>query len=111
MSFRFLDFLFALACFAVCALLAAVCLCAKLRALIDRAPAQESCLSASAETVAQSAPKHHRQSSRLAASLASCAALAAFVWIALGSLSASCYVGGACGSGPLGPCALCIFFS
>ena len=78
MSFRFLKLLFALAYFVLCALLAALCLRAKARALLDRAP----------NAGAQPMPEQHTQGSRLVLSLASCAALAAFLGIPLGSLPA-----------------------
>jgi len=76
MSFRLLNVLFALAYFALCALLAAVCIRAKARALFSRA----------LDGIEQPAPGHHTQGSRLPLSLASSAALAAFLWIPLGSL-------------------------
>jgi len=78
MPFRLLQLLFALAYFFLCALLAAFCLRAKARMLLDRAP----------DGIAQPLPEQHPQGSRLALSLASCAALAAFLGIPLGSLPA-----------------------
>jgi len=88
MSFNWFAFLSGLVCCVLCALLAAACVRAKLRALLDRAPRGESGLSAAADKVAQSAPKNHTQGSRFAVSLASFAALAAFLGIPLGSLPA-----------------------
>jgi hypothetical protein len=88
MSFHVLELLSGLACCVFCSLLAAVCVRAKARALLGRAPGQAPRLSASLDTIAQPAPKSHTQGSRLSLSLASCAALAAFVWIPLGSLPA-----------------------
>ena len=86
MSFHWFEILSGLACWVFCALLAAVCLRAKLRALLDRA--REPGQSAATDSIAQPTPKDHTQGGRLAVSLASGAALAAFLWIPLGSLPA-----------------------
>ena len=59
-------------------MLAAFCLRAKARLLLDRAP----------DGVAQSIPEQHTQSSRLARTLAACVAFASFLAIPLGSLPA-----------------------
>ena len=76
MPFRFLNVLFTFAYFVLCALLAAVCIRAKARTLFSRTP----------DGIAQPAPEQHTQGRHLPLSLASCAALAAFLWIPLGSL-------------------------
>jgi hypothetical protein len=82
MTFSFLPKLLSLLiCFAVCALLAAVCVYAKLRGLLDRVPERDAAL----DEMARTTPAR-LQDSRLAASLAACAALSAFLWIPLGSL-------------------------
>jgi hypothetical protein len=88
MSFHWFELLSGLASCVFCALLAAVCLRAKLRALLERAPERASGPSAATDSIAQAAPKNHTQVSRLAASLAACAALAAFLAMPLGSLPA-----------------------
>ena len=88
MPFHWFEVLSGLAYCAFCALCAAVCARAKLRALLDSAPRRESGLSAAADNIAQSTPKNHTQGSRLAVSLASFAALAAFLGMPLGSLPA-----------------------
>lgn len=85
MSFHILELLSGLASCVFCALLAAVRIRAKARALVDRAPEQKA---ASPDTIARPTPKSHTQGSRLNLSLAACAALAALVWIPLGSLPA-----------------------
>jgi hypothetical protein len=83
MTFSFLPKLLSvLICFALCALLAAVCVRAKLRALLDGVPKRDADL----DEKARATPANLMQSSRLAASLAPCAALSAFLWIPLGSL-------------------------
>jgi len=76
MVFHLLNVFFALAYLVLCALLAAVCVRARARALLGRAPD------------GQPMPEQHTRGSRLAFSLASCAALAAFLLIPLGSLPA-----------------------
>ena len=78
MSFRFLTLLAGLAYCVLCAVLAAVCLRAKVRALLDRAP----------EGTSQPPPQQESHGSRLPLSLASCAVLAAFLAIPPGSLPA-----------------------
>ena len=104
MSFHWFEILSALACYALCALLAAVCVRAKLRALLDRARREASGLSAAADSLAQAMPKDHTHGSRLALSLAACAALTAFLWIPLGRLPAlfPCSWGGLAVLGSLG---------
>ena len=88
MSIHWFALLSGLASFVFCALFAAVCVCAKLRALLDRAPERESGPASAADSITQAVPKNHTQGSRLAVSLAACAALSAFLGIPLGSLPA-----------------------
>ena len=88
MSFHVLELLSGLAYCVFCVLLAALCIRAKARALLERAPGQEPRLPASPDTIAPPTSKSHPQGNRLSLTLASCAALAAFVWIPLGCLPA-----------------------
>jgi hypothetical protein len=78
LSFRFLTLLSCLAYCVLCAVLAAFCLRAKVRVLLKRAP----------DGTAQPAPEQPAQGGRLPLSLASCAALAAFLALPPGSLPA-----------------------
>ena len=86
MSFHVLELLSGLACVVFCALLAAVCVRAKLRTLLDRAQEQESGLPASQDKITQSTPKSYTQRSRLAITLAACAGMIAFLGMPFGSL-------------------------
>jgi len=87
-AFRILEFLSVFACCILCALPAAVCVCAKLRALLGRAPVPASGPVAAPDGTEESAPAGPGRSIRLSLSLAACAALAAFLWIPFGSLPA-----------------------
>jgi len=78
MASRLLEIFFSIACFALCTLLAAACVRAKARALLDHDPDESS----------QSEPQHRTQGSRLALSLAAFTALAAFLGIPFGTLPA-----------------------
>ena len=78
MSFSFLTLLAGFAYGVLCAVLAAVCLRAKVRALVDRTP----------DGTAHLLSEQHAQGRRLPLSLATCAALAAFLPIPPGSLPA-----------------------
>jgi hypothetical protein len=88
MSIHWFELLSGLASFVFCALLAAVSIRTKLRALLARPPARVSGPYAAADSITQAAPKNHTQDSRLGVSLTACAALFAFLWIPLGSLPA-----------------------
>ena len=88
MSVHWFALLSGLALCVLCALLAAACVCAKLRALLGRNPAQASAAPADGDSIAQAAPKNHTPDGRLAVSLTACAALAAFAGMPLGSLPA-----------------------